>query len=571
VITFNAQRKGAPDRDPRIAHIDEWQRISERKRDDVLGINFFEGVKQFYQLGDLAVGPRYRPAVRIPELQVMMMREANDLSEFQPQAYIYGQKNDERLSNVEKGFKAQWNGMMVPYHLLFGFVQSQFYGTGFLQAGIDPMANNGRGKMWTKCRDPKTVHMDPATDYTLNWSYIILEDYVHLDEIKRRFPERARFLPKYPGNTTGDLRASDSQSGFRMPDGPFQSMPAFDNVSTQRGLTSRLRYCLCRDYTRELIPAATPIGTPANPIGPLPVNPQAPPQYRWTYPNGRMMVDCEGVVLADGQIPWPQGRFNLIPIWATPPLFGPWAVPPTRFSDSLQSLAEKMYSQTFENFYRLNNGVWLIPESAEISQSDFGGVAGEKQTYKGEKPPNLVTPPQFPDSSLKFPEAILQKQRDLHGFTQARQGNPGDGNLSPELFDAAVLRGQGMTQLRGRLASASVFELAKSIGYAMIAFMPDQKMPLKENANKFEVVDYKRPEESIDDINMMLDDGSFHVKSQAIVARIAEQLMQKGALPVGEGLAMLGYPDAEGIGKRIDENRALAAVAAVGQPRGGKA
>lgn len=568
MITLNAQRKSAPDRDPRIAHIDEWQRIAESKRDDVLGIRFFDTVKEFYQLGDLPIGPRYRPAVRIPELQVMMMREANDLSEFQPQAYIYSQKSSDRMPSIEKGFKSQWNQMNVPYHLLFSFVRSQFYGTGFLQAGIDPMANNGRGRMWTKEREPKSVHMDPATDYTLNWSYLILEDYVHLDEIKRRFPERARFLPKYPGNTTGDLRTSESQTGFRLPDGPFKSMPAFDSLSTPRGLTSRLRYALFRDYSRELLLPPPPISGMPTPVDPkITEN----PQYKWLYPNGRMIIDCEGVVLADGQIPWPMGRFNLIPIWATPPLFGPWAVPPTRFSDSLQSLAEKMYSQTFENFYRLNNGVWMIPSSAEIDQSNFGGVAGEKQTYAGEKPPTLVTPPQFPDSSLKFPEAILQKQRDLHGFTQARQGNPGDGNLSPELFDAAVLRGQGMTQLRGRLASASVLELAKSIAYAMIAFMPDQKMPLKADAGKFEVVDYKRPDESLDDIEMMLDDGSFHVKSQAVVARIAEQLMQKGALPVGEGLDMLGYPDAAKIGEKSDQSRALAAITAVTQGKGARA
>jgi hypothetical protein len=446
--------------------------------------------------------------------------------------------------------------MMVPYHLLFAFVQSQFYGTGFLQVGIDPMANGGRGQMWTKCRDPKTVHMDPVTDYTLNWSFAILEDYVHLDEIKRRFPERARFLPKFPSNSTRDLRASESQQGFQLPPGPFQAMPPFDNVSTQRGLTSRLRYTLCKDYSREL-------------VGPPPVDATTPAKYQWIYPNGRIMIDCEGVMLADGQIPWPQGRFNLIPVWATPPLFGPWAVPPTRFSDSLQSLAEKFYAQSYENFYRLNNGLWAIPSTAEINQAEFGGIAGEKVTFAGDKPPQLITPPQFPESALKFPEALLQKQRDLHGFTQARQGNPGDGNLSPELFDAAVLRGQGMTQLRGRLASAGVLELAKSIAYAMIAFMPDQKMPLKENAGKFEVIDYKRPEESIDDITMMLDDGSFHVKSQAIVARIAEQLMTKGAIPIGEGLEMLGYPNAAEIGQKVEQSRALAALSSVGEPRKG--
>ena len=196
-------------------------------------------------------------------------------------------------------------------------------------------------------------------------------------------------------------------------------------------------------------------------------------------------------------------------------------------------------------------------------------IPGEKQTFKGDKPPTLVTPPQFPSSALQFPEALLQKQRDLHGFTQARQGNPGDGNLSPELFDAAVLRGQGMTQLRGRLASASVLEFSKCVAYAMIAFMPDQKMPLKDKS-KFEVVDFKRPEESLEEITMLLDDGSFHVKSQAIVARISEQLMGKGALPIGEGLEMLGYPNAAEIGEKVEQQMALKAVASVSQTRGGK-
>lgn len=552
MIVLSGQRKSSPETDPRIRLIDEWQRISEKKRQDALGINFFEDVKQFYQLGDLPIAPRYRPAVRIPELQMMMLREANDLSEFQPQAYIYSHKSNERLAPLEKAFKSQWNAMQVPYHLLFAFVMSQFCGTGFLQVGIDPQANNGRGRLWTKSRDPRTVHMDPNTDYTLNWSYVLLEDFEHLDEIKRRFPERARLLPKYPRNTSRDLRSTESQQGFRLPDGPFQAMPAWDNVSTQTGMTSRIRYTFCRDYSREL-------------IGEMPADPKTPAKYRWQYPNHRVLVDCEGVVLADGPNPFPQRRFNLVPIWATPPLFGPWAVPPPRYSENLQALAERIYGQSFENLYRLNNGIWFIPDTAEIDQAEFGGIAGEKQTYKGDKPPQLVTPPSFPASAIEFPEKLLQKQRDLHGFTQARQGNPGDGNLSPELFDAAVLRGQGMTQLRGRLASASVMELAKSVVYSIIEFLPDQKMAVKDNG-KFEVVDYKRPGETIDDMTTLIDDGDFHIKAQAAVARIAEGLMQKGALPIAEGLNILGYPNAEEIGKRIQEQQALAAVANVTQP-----
>lgn len=554
IIFSNTQRKSAPDRDPRIVHIDEWQQLADKKRDDALGTNFFEDTKTFFSLSENQTAPRFRPAVRMPELQMMCMKEANDLSEFQPQAYIYSYKNDSRVDSLEKAFHAQWNEMFVPYHLLFAFVASQFMGTGFLHFGIDPFAKNGRGQMWTKWRDSKSVHCDPNTDYTCNWSFLIVDDWLHLDEIKRRFPERAKFLPRQSTNSPKDVRNDEGTSGFRLPDGPWRAMPPFNNISSARGMASRLRTTYCLDYSRDL-------------IGELPTDPDQLAKYKWKYPRGRVLIDCEDVVLADGQCPF--RRFPLIPVWATPPLYGTWAVPPTRYSESIQSLAEKMYSQTFENFYRLNNGIWLIPESAGIEQGKFGGIPGEKSTYEGDKPPTLVPPPAFPSSAIDFPEKLLQKQKELHGFTQARQGNPGSGNLSADLFDSAVLRGQSMTQLRGRLASAAVLDLSKLMAFTMLEFMPSQKMPLKDGS-KFEVVDYQQPQEDLDEFEMFLDDGSFHVKSQAVISKIAETLMQKGQLPVGTGLEMIGYPNSDKVEQDLKEQQALAAVAAVSSGKGGK-
>jgi hypothetical protein len=555
LIFINTVRKSQPERDPVIDHIDEWQQLSERKRADALGINFFEDTKTFFTMSDSQIGPRYRPTVRVPELQTMLMRDANDLSEYQPQAYIYDSSSGKEIESIQKGFQAQWNQMFVPFHLLFAFLTAEFFGTGFLNWGIDPYESKNRGRMWAKSRDPKTVHLDPNTDYTFKPSFLILEDWVHLDLVKQRFPERAKFLPKFPTNTTKDIRNTESQQGFRLPDGPYQSMPPFNNISSTRGLATRLRTTFCLDYTREIEG------------GNLPADPDALAKYRWVYPRGRVVIDCEGVRMADGQCPFQS--FPVAPVWGTPPLFGPWAVPPTRYTESLQVLAEKMYSQTFENFYRLNNGVWFIPKASGISQSDFGGVAGEKQMYDGDKPPNLVTPPAFPDSASKLPETLLEKARQIQGFNQSRQGKPGDGNISSDLFDASVLQGQGLTQLRGRMGAFSVLRSVEGITSTMIEYMPSQMMGLKQNGS-FEVVDYRKPADALDQYTMLVDDGSFHVKSQSIVRRIAEQLMAKGALPVGAGLEMLGYPDAAKIGKKIDENRALAALGAVNEPHGGK-
>jgi hypothetical protein len=554
MIIFNTVRKSGQTRDPRIVHIDEWQSLADKHREDVLGTNFFEDTKSLFTMSQNQVAPRFRPAVSIPELQMMCMKEANDLSEFQPQAYIYNQTSDKRVESIETAFRAQWNRMFIPFHLLFAFVAMEFMGTGFLHFGIDPFARNGRGQMWTKWRESKSVHSDPNADYTCNWSFLIVDDWVHLDEVKRRFPERAKFLPKSPGRPQ-DVRSDTAGSGFQLPPGPWTAMPPFSGLSSaMRGSASRVRTCYALDYSREM-------------IGELPADPDVPARYRWKYPRGRVVVDCEDVVLADGQCPF--RKMPLVPVWATPPLYGTWAIPPTRYTIGLQNLAERLYSQTFENFYRLNNGIWLLPAAAQIEQGKFGGIPGEKCTYEGNQPPTLVTPPAFPQGSLDFPERLLTKQKELHGFTQARQGNPGSGNLSAELFDAAVLRGQSMTQLRGRLASMSVLQLTELIVYTMMEFMPSQKMAWKDGS-EFSLVNYEQPKDGVEDYEMFLDDGSFHVKSQAIVSKIAENLMARGQLPVGTGLEMLGYPNADKVQKDLQTQQALTAVSTVVEGRGKK-
>jgi len=544
MLDLKTSVKSKPAQDPRVRHIDEWQQLSERKREEALGKNFYEDNKAFFTMSENIVAPRYRPAVQIPELQMMCMREANDLSEFQPTVYIYSNAANKREETIEKAFHAQWNETAVPYHLLFANIWAQYCGTGFLQHGLDPRARNGNGKMWVKSRDPRTVHIDPAADYTCNWSYVILEDYMHLEMVKQRYPEKAKFLPKYPTNSSRDIRGQESQSGFRLPDGPFQSMPPFNSVGVRTGMTTRVRTIFCEDYTREIV------GEPM---------PEQEPKMRWKYPGGRMLVECEGVILVDGPNPFPHGVFPIVPVWATPPLYGIWAVPPVRYTINLQNLAEKFYSQTYENAYRLNNGIWFIPESSEIKQSDFGGVPGEKQTYKGDKVPTFVSPPSFPDSTVKMPDILLQKQRELQGFNDSRRGEAGQGNVSVDLFDASVMRSQGMTQLRGRMASQSVSRLAMGMTYTMIEYLPDQVIPYKDNAG-FQTLEWKKPEDK--DPTLFLDPGAFHTQSQAVVRRVAADLMNKGILPLAEGLELIGFPNAQRIAKEADERAALAATTA---------
>ena len=124
-----------------------------------------------------------------------------------------------------------------------------------------------------------------------------------------------------------------------------------------------------------------------------------------------------------------------------------------------------------------------------------------------------------------------------------------------------------MTQLRGRLASKAILDLSELMVFSMMEFMPSQRMAYKDGA-QLSLIDYQQPKEALEEFELFLDDGSFHVKSQAMVQKIAEVLMEKGIIPVGAGLEMLGYPDAGKIQKEAQQQQALAAVTAVAEGKG---
>ena len=175
-------RKSAPYRSPISKHLDEWTRLSVDARNRALGSEWFDEVEKFYKLaGDSDPLPSFRPSMRIPQLQVLMMHEANDLSETSPRPYITDHEAGKRDEPRERALQCQWRNSDINYHAMFTTLMSLFSGMCPMQLGFSPDARQGRGAMWAKMRDPRTFHCDASTDYTCNWPWIILEDRMHLD------------------------------------------------------------------------------------------------------------------------------------------------------------------------------------------------------------------------------------------------------------------------------------------------------------------------------------------------------------------------------------------------------
>lgn len=548
-------------RDPRAVAIEELQQISRSARDEYLGANWFAEVESMYNLSDSGGSrPSFRPPVNIPQLQILMLGEAVDLSDASPKIYLANPLTGKRDEQRERAFQEQWKVSEISYQLLFSILWSQFAGIGWLQLGHDPFANKGRngGNIWARHRHPGTVDSDPAASCIDDSTFQILNDRLYPSTIQYHFPETGRGVSAapssaVPGSVSPFAAAGGGAPSLRMPDGPMSAVASGLVGSKPNNLADGrldVRYCFLLDNSIEVVDAEA--GSDAAK--------KLKSIYRPLYPNGRFIVEVEGEVIADGSNPTPGGALPATPLYGMPPLTGFLPPPPMRFTKDLQQLSGRMLTQAFENAVRLNNGVWFLDENCEIDTDAFGGLPGEVVTIKpASRIPTVVWPTAMPEHMLKMPMALLQLQKELQGFSQSREGSPGAGNLSADLYEASIYQSKRLTRLRAKLLAKSVKRVATLL-YGLMAQHYNSARAFPTVTDQFEVISWLPADEEAKDLMVHLDERSIMPISQAALRQMAPMLRQTGALDLRTFLEYLEVPDAAGIAERMDREMQLVAL-----------
>ena len=466
-VDYGGTRKSAPDTssgDRLISRqLDELQRISDQERDKILGKDYFTDIESFYALDDEETNqPLFHPRVIIPQLQTLVLNEATDITDSSPKIYItrHGQRDKER----EEFFQSNWRQGSYNNRILEAFIWAMLSNLGYLQVGFDPYARRGAGTTWLQSRNPKSVHPDPYATSSADWSFVGWTDLMYLDEVHRRWPDRAYLVrPRASAASDSDpVGGLDQQLDF--PEKSPLSVDAAPVKKMFRQSSVRVRTFFLFDNTRERVKDYA--GSQSEALGLI------HPRFQYKYPDGRWITEAEGIVLADGpnwcpQLPDDQlGTFPLIRLSAMPCVTNFWGPPPVKLSRSLQNVAERMHMQAFENMFRLNNGVIVIEDNSGLTVDGFGWLPGEVlMIHAGSKPPQVINPQAFTEAQFKAPMALLALQKELQGFTQARQGQASAGNISADLYDATLWSSQPQTRMRARLLSESLQRLAQIVFY----------------------------------------------------------------------------------------------------------
>lgn len=583
---WSERKSAASSPDKRVGQLDTLQRLSEEARNKFLGEDWYRQAHDLYNLVfNQGIRPTFRPEVNIPQLQVLMINEATDIAALRPKVYIYRSsgKDRERDKDREQAFQDHWTHAQFNLQLLYAQLWANFVGTTYVQVGFDPWMNKGKGSVWIKHRPAQTVYPDPASTSHYNWNFVQWEDRMYIDEVKRIFGAAAtRLTLRTASPASGYSNAQlvgEPGFGFSLPPGPLSAGPRWMVRTPQRsdGLVT-VRTTIVKDYS--LIETKTTETEKALESLASTRLSMASPERMPRYPNGRKFVDCEGVVLFDADNPTPfcfESRCEtgltapIIPFHALPNLTGPWCPPPPRLSLDLQSLAGRMYTQVFENAVRLNNGCIYVDEATGLSAEEVGGIPGQVLVINANsKPPTTQWPSAIPQHMMGMPDVLLAKQKELWGVTPPRQGDTGKGNISFDLFDAAIYQAEPMKRLRAQLSAYSIQDVAEMVYRMMCAYIVEPLDFVKERYfPNFSREDLEfstwnpMPAKESENTDLYMDEFSLKPISQTAFQKFVMGLRSAGMIDNKHALEWLEIPEADEISDAIEDEQKLAALSKV--------
>lgn len=543
------------------AIVDEMIRLGYEKRRETHGDQFFDEVRSFYNFVPQirTSNPSFRPRIRFPDLQMMVIQEAGDITDNEP--IIYLRHGTERKQEREQALRAQWEACNFNLQFLHANIWALLCGTSFVQVSYRPDMFSGRGGVPIRAWNPENVVIDPWATSDEDWEYLILRVRMTYDEIARKFKFGWKLKPE--GGISPSLANQMGQSSWgasggqfdamQLPPGPLRTVrvPGAGKASPMGNPIVDFVYL--RDETRTPIEKAK--GAKESPF-PQPITVPK-------YPRGRLQVWADKYLMYDGKNPY--RKFPLVPMHAMPPITGFWAPPPIRYVLPFQQLAETMTSQTVENSIRLNNGMIIINKSSGLNKDKVRGLPGEvlEVEMTAGKGVEILTPPAFPDQYVNMPDKFIMRMKELFGFTPERAGKVAAGNISSSLMDAAIEQSQKLLDLRARYYATTVKKVAELVFGTMLDYLGDTALPMVgDQGHVVEVPWTGALPDELEGWDIVVDPNSVKPVAKQARAKLGLMLRNMGAIDIKHLLEWVDAPDQEEILEALTMERAQGMAAA---------
>jgi len=513
--------------------------------------------------------PTYRPPVVVNELRTLILSEASDLGDVQFRTYILKDlRHGNRDTQAERALRALWTRQQIDIKITEAVTWAAIMGTGFLRVWWDPDAAHGMGDVVVDVLDPRQVLPDPDAPDDTKLLFVIYESVLDTYEIRRLFPRKGKYVN--PEDSYSEKAMNYKSGTANIPPG----MPLFGPMSnTQTGFLGpgeegykKARARVLDMYIKDdtLTEVAEQLKNPdGSGVTDEEGNPVLKTRKEAKYPRGRRIVGSNGVILYDGPNNAPD--FGLVRIALEPTLGKFWGgVGFVQQTAELQLAADKLASSVVENAIRLNNGIMVFTGNHGLDTDTFVGMPAQIVSLSAGGSFDIKYPPPMPDDMINAPERLLNLQRRILGFPDARSGSGGKGNVSPELTETEISQSQGTTRLRAKHLYFAVQRLSEMIVARMMENYTIPRVIPATEGESFQPVIWepvqmdpnKHPGYAVH-----IDPASFQVVSKSMQRRLSLALYRMGAIDRRAALETLGWAHWEDVAERMDNAEKMAAMA----------
>jgi hypothetical protein len=357
----------------------------------------------------------------------------------------------EILSQVAE---ADWKKNNWMEDLTEAIFDGHFYGTGFTYVGYDPEKNRGRGSVCFESTDPFYIFPDPmARSFQKRCRYVILAEPTPTSEVKKKAPEDLRqFIKPDLSSFYGADKTKTTEETYHMPEDDMLATSDGDTGELKEESMSLLITLLIKDdeMIEEEIEDTDDEG---NKLTDEAGNPKKAFVQRLKYPNGRKVVVCNKVLLADENFDFDDGEFpyQRYQNYVNPrEFFGISEVEPL---EGPQTTFNKLVSFAVDVLTLMGNPVWVVGVDSMVDEHSLQNRPGAVITKAPNTEVNRLEGTQLQPYVIQMIDRYKTWFDDVSGSQDVSRG-ASEGVSSARAIIA--LQEAAQTRIRGKTRSLDV-------------------------------------------------------------------------------------------------------------------
>ncbi len=350
--------------------------------------------------------------------------------------------------------ESDWQKKNWQETLLEVVYDAHFFGAGLSEVCIDEdKVRRGINDIVYKSVDPFHCFPDPdATDCNKECGFFITAVPTEVAKIKKRYPDHKDAIKPDLMDLMKGEKTDLQPLKFRSPvdrRSMVETGQSFDLVDKDKALliTAWLTPEQCEEDYEELDKSLRD-----------PETGSVTPQFEQVakYPNGRRVVLCNGVLLADDMNPYEDGKIPLQRLvnYTLPREF--WGISEVEQLEGPQRVFNKLFSFALDVLTLMGNPIWKVPTSAMIDPENLMNRPGLVVEYDGDKAPEREEGVALQPYVLQLADKVAEYVDSLSGSQDVSRGVQPTGVTAASAISALQEASNTRIRLKARIMDGNL-------------------------------------------------------------------------------------------------------------------